>query len=81
MSWKNVNLQDILNKTKDFDKSEASGVTAKEFGVSSLVECFICGKEELTNKSVIPDGWKVVKKYNYTLCPECANNLKKRMGL
>jgi len=67
-------IKDILAKTKDFDKPNID--TSKEMGLSYIAECFICEKEALAVRGVFPDGWKVVKDYGYTLCPECANNLK-----
>ena len=51
----------------------------KEFPYTYVVECFICDGAELAVKGVFPDGWKRVKQYGYTLCPDCAKKLKDRI--
>lgn len=65
-------MTDILNKTKDFDIVPS----AQELGLSYIVECYVCGIGEIAVRGVWPDGWKVVKKYGYNLCPECAEKLR-----
>ena len=75
MIYKSMTIQDILNRTKDFDQNDPN-VTLQEFGLTYIVKCFVCNDEELAVKAKLPDGWKIVKKYNYTLCPECAKKLR-----
>lgn len=67
-------VKEILDKTKNFDQPKIN--SAEEMGLSYIVECFVCDKEILAVRAVLPDGWKIVKDYGYTLCPECANKLK-----
>ena len=70
-------LQAILNRTKDFDKPAE---LSQEFGLSYTIECFVCDSGEIAVKSAWPEGWKRVKGYNYTLCPECANRLREMVS-
>lgn len=67
-------VKEILAKTNNFDRPKID--SPKEMGLSYLIECFVCEKEALADRGIRPDGWRVVKDYGYTLCPECANKLK-----
>lgn len=62
----------MTNKSKQYE-------TTKAFPYTYIVQCFICEREELALQAVFPDGWKIVKKYNYTLCPKDANKLREAM--
>ena len=69
-------VDEILSKTRNFDTITPSE-NAKALGLSYMVTCFICDKDEIADKGRMPDGWKVVKGYGYKLCPVCADKLRK----
>lgn len=48
--------------------------------LSRICECTVCGREELTNKTVLPAGWILAWKYPYTLCDTCVAAYEARWG-
>lgn len=48
--------------------------------VSRICQCGICGKEDITNKDLLPDGWAVLWDIPYTICDDCLSNWKERFG-
>lgn len=59
----------MTNKSKQYE-------TTKVFPYTYIVTCFICEAQELAVRAVFPEGWKIVKKYNYTICPKDADKLR-----
>lgn len=46
--------------------------------MSRLCQCFICDKEEVTNKTVLPDGWAVLWEYPRVICDTCLAEYERR---
>lgn len=48
--------------------------------MSRIVTCDVCGREELTDSTLLPDGWGVQWNYDWILCNKCQKRYKERFG-
>ena len=48
--------------------------------MSRVCECDICGKEMLTNRELLPEGWFVLWDVPYTICDDCADKWASKWG-
>lgn len=46
--------------------------------LSRICTCGICGKEELTHQTELPDGWIIMYYYGMTLCECCVKKWEDR---
>lgn len=52
----------------------------REAPLSRDVECYVCGKMELTDRDLLPPGWIIGWDYDWTICPTCLNKIEKELG-
>lgn len=48
--------------------------------LSRWCECYICGEEKLTDKSILPLGWAVLWDIPITVCDGCLAVWERRFG-
>jgi hypothetical protein len=48
--------------------------------LSRICECYVCGKLEITDKALLPDGWAVLWEVPKTVCNECLDKWQTRFG-
>lgn len=48
--------------------------------LSRDVECYVCGKMELTDRDYLPPDWITTWGYDWTLCPTCKNKIESELG-
>lgn len=48
--------------------------------LSRDVECYVCGKMELTNRDFLPPNWIISWDYDWTICPTCLTKIEKQLG-
>lgn len=48
--------------------------------LSRDVECYVCGKMELTDRDYLPPDWITTWHHDWTLCPACKNKIESELG-
>lgn len=54
--------------------------SGREAPLSRDVECYVCGRMELTDRDFLPPNWIISWDYDWTICPTCLSKIEKELG-